>query len=129
MMTTFNRTNRPQPPQWPPGSQFIWNQQSDNPSDVMSVDLVAGARAKSSTNTHKKCQASKLRQSLPGLATIPTTLATRHTRAKFKDPRRRAQVAHIRKAGACMRCRWNKIPVRFKWARNLSALILIQSRP
>ena len=32
-------------------------------------------------------------------------------RAKFEDPKRRAEVAKLREDGACMRCRWNKIPV------------------
>ena len=32
-------------------------------------------------------------------------------RTKFEDPKRRAEVARIRKEGACIRCRWNKIPV------------------
>ena len=33
-------------------------------------------------------------------------------RAKFEDPRRRDEVAQIRKQGACLRCRWTKSPVR-----------------
>ena len=32
-------------------------------------------------------------------------------RAKFEDPKRRAAVAQVRKEGACMRCRWYKVPV------------------
>ena len=40
-----------------------------------------------------------------------TDQGPRYKRAKFEDPERRAEVAQVRKEGACMRCRKNKIPV------------------
>ena len=49
----------------------------------------------------------------PWYSTFPasTDQDPRYKRAKFEDPKRRAEVAQVRKEGACMRCRWNKIPV------------------
>ena len=35
----------------------------------------------------------------------------RRKRAKYEDPKRRAEVAQLRKEGACMRCHLNKTPV------------------
>jgi hypothetical protein len=40
-----------------------------------------------------------------------TDQGPRYKRAKFEDPKRRAEVAQVRKEGACIRCRWNKTPV------------------
>ena len=50
----------------------------------------------------------------PGYSTFPATedSGRKHKRTKFEDPKRRNEVAQVRKEGACMRCRWNKIPVR-----------------
>ena len=40
-----------------------------------------------------------------------TNESPRRKRAKYEDPKRRAEVAQLRKEGACMRCHWNKTPV------------------
>lgn len=46
-------------------------------------------------------------------STFPTSIhqQPKPKRKKFEDPNRRAEVAQVRKEGACMRCRLNKIPV------------------
>ena len=46
----------------------------------------------------------------------------RHKRGKFEDPKRRAEVAQVRKEGACLRCRWSKSPVRYLFINRLSIL-------
>lgn len=50
----------------------------------------------------------------PGCSTFPTTIRgeSKPKRAAFEDPGRRAEVAHVRKDSACMRCHVKKIPVR-----------------
>lgn len=54
------------------------------------------------------------KRAAPNYSTFPATAdqGPRHKRAKFEDPKRRAQVAQVRKEGACLRCRWNKSSVR-----------------
>ena len=49
-----------------------------------------------------------------GYSTFPATndQGPRHKRSKFGNPERRAEVAKVRKEGACLSCRWNKSSVR-----------------
>lgn len=47
-------------------------------------------------------------------------------RTKFEDPRRRAEVAQVRREGACMRCHRNKIPVRLMLTNYLSLLTKVR---
>lgn len=56
---------------------------------------------------------SSLEKATSGYSMFPaaTEQGRKRQRAKFEDPRRRAEVAQVRREGACMRCHWNKIPV------------------
>ena len=69
-----------------------------------------------STTIHEQDQPerSSARQDLvSGLSTFSVAgdQSRERKRAKFTDPKRRGEVAKVRKDGACLRCRWNKIPV------------------
>lgn len=69
------------------------------------ASLVPDGRHTASSSQHKAA---------PGVSAfrITTDKGQRHKRAKFEDPKRRAEVAQLRKEGACMKCHWNKTAVR-----------------
>ncbi|KAL8823162.1 MAG: hypothetical protein Q9191_006119 [Dirinaria sp. TL-2023a] len=50
------------------------------------------------------------KRAAPGYSMFPATAdrGPSRKRAKLEDPKRRAEVAQVRKEGACLRCRWNK---------------------
>lgn len=54
----------------------------------------------------------KKHNAIPGCSTLPSaTGGSRRKRAKYEDLKRRDEVALVRREGACMRCRWTKVPV------------------
>ena len=72
--------------------------------DNMSVGKVGAGESwnKSKSNHYDR---TNIRRTAESAVTVP-----RAKRAKF-EPRRRQQVANVRKKGACMRCRIKKLPV------------------
>lgn len=50
---------------------------------------------------------------IPGCMTFSATAdqGEKGKRAKFGDLKRRDEVAQVRNKGACMKCRWKKLPV------------------
>lgn len=82
--------------------------------ETSNADRVCGIHSTASTAPEGQYRAPSSQHGAgPGYSTFPATAGqgTRCKRAKFEDPKRRAEVAQVRKEGACMRCRWNKIPV------------------
>ena len=95
------------------GSQgFGYAQDPDSISFWENPSIDSSHHAHDTTRTPTEVQL-KTKNSQKGRCTFPASggEGPSHKRAKFQDPRRRAEVAQVRKEGACMRCRWNKIPV------------------
>lgn len=91
----------------PPNAQVLESVNSCSRSDIVCFGSI-----QRTTSTVPQTPTTQYRAPSSYHSTFPasTGQVPRRTRRKFADPKRRAEVAQVRKQGSCMRCHWNKIP-------------------